>query len=200
MRAATAGDVEALVAIHERAFAGYFLTLLGARFLRPFYHEFIARPDGELLLCADAAGVPLGFVAGTARPEQFFADVRRARGFELGLAMLPALIRHPLRVAERVIAAVRYRGDRPRQLTGHWLLSSLAVDPAAGGRGAGSALVREFCERARAAGAAGVYLLTDGVDNAAALRFYSRLGFDERESLTRPDGRVLLILARSCST
>jgi predicted N-acetyltransferase YhbS len=102
-----------------------------------------------------------------------------------------------VRVAERLLAAVRYRGDPPVALPGYWLLSSLGVARSFAGQGAGGAMVACYCENARRAGAPGVYLLTDASDNDATQRFYARNGFTVHSTQERPDGRRLLILIRS---
>lgn len=53
---------------------------------------------------------------------------------------------------------------------------TLAVDPAAGGRGVGRALVEASIMAAKAAGATAVFLEV-AVDNAPALALYARAGF-----------------------
>lgn len=197
VRVARATDIEGVVTAHVSAFPGFFLTLLGPRFLATFYEAFLGDTDAVLLVAERPDRRVAGFLAGVLVPERYFGRLRLARGARLGFAALPALARHPVRVGKRLLAALVYRGDRPPGLPDYWLLSSLGVHAETGGKGAGSALMLHFMNLARQAGARGVYLLTDGSDNAATLRFYDRHGFFVRAERTRSDGRRLVVLTRS---
>lgn len=175
LRPATLGDVTDVVAIHRRAFIGFFMTELGAAFLARYYRLVLEYPGG-LLLVADVDGLPVGFVAGFLHPPGFYALLRR-RAFELGLAVLPALLRRPS-IVSRLLANMRRTGDAgstegnvPSEL------ASVAVDPAYAGKGIGAQLVRAFVEASRARGADVVYLTTDAQNNDAVNRFYQGLGF-----------------------
>jgi ribosomal protein S18 acetylase RimI-like enzyme len=197
VRLARETDIEGVVTAHVSAFPGFFLTLLGPRFLATFYGAFLGDPDALLLVAEGPDRRLTGFLAGVLAPERYFSRLRLARGARLGFAALPALARHPLRVGKRLLAAAVYRGDRPPGLHHYWLLSSLGVHADASGKGTGGALVMRFMDSAIQAGARGVYLLTDGSDNAAVLRFYERHGFVVHTDRTRRDGRRLLVLTRS---
>lgn len=192
-------DVDAVVRNHLAAFPGFFLTLLGNRFLARLYQGFASEHDVATLLVAECDGEIVGFLAGCRAPEEFFRRMRRKYGFYMAFVALPSVLRHPLRVLERLLAAARYRGDRPPDLPGYWLLSSLGVAPSRSGLGLGEALVARFCGLAREAGARGVYLLTDAAGNDRTLRFYGKCGFTEHSVLVRPDGRRLALITRSLS-
>lgn len=196
VRNARLSDVTSIVRVHERAFPGFFLTDLGPRFLHRLYAGFVDEADGILLVAEEADGAAVGLLAGTRSPERFFRSMRRRQGVAMAFAAIPALLRRPRRVAERLLAAVRYRGDAPVTLPGYWLLSSLGVALDRAGTGAGTALVQRFCAEAEAQGAPGIYLLTDKNDNDAARRFYAGHGFDIHAEQLRRDGRQLLVLTR----
>lgn len=197
VRDAVSADVSALVHVHLSAFPGFFLTDLGPGFLRRLYRGFLTQQGGVLLVAVGPGNRIAGLLAGTHEPETFFSGLRRRAGVAMALAAVPALLRHPLRVAARLLSAVRYRGDRPAALPGYWLLSSLGVAREHAGSGVGSLLVSSFCRRAQAGGASGVYLLTDRDDNDAARRLYEKHGFRAHGTQHRRDGRSLLILAWS---
>jgi ribosomal protein S18 acetylase RimI-like enzyme len=199
VRAALIADVPRIVGVHESAFPGFLLTSLGRPFLSAMYRGFVAEPGGILLVAEQPDSRIVGLLAGTSLPAHFFRTLRRRHGFAMGIGAIPGLLRHPVRVGERLWAAVRYRGDRPASLPGYWLLSSLGIAAGHSGSGIGAALTGEFCERARREGAPGVYLLTDQDDNEAALRFYTKREFVHHAEQVRPDGRRLLILARTFS-
>jgi len=199
VRPAVPADVARIVSVHQSAFEGFLLTQLGTRFLTLFYRAFLEQEGGQLLVAVDAAGQVIGLLAGIRTPSVFFATLRRRRAVSFAFAAVPALVRHPLIVAERLWAAIRYRGDRPVALPGYWLLSSLGVAKFSIGAGAGGALVTRFCEDASRAGAPGVYLLTDASENEATQHFYARHGFAVYGTQKRSNGRQLLILTRSFS-
>ena len=197
IRRATAEDIPSIVRVHQSAFPQFFLSDLGPRFLSRFYAAFVSDARGVLLVAVDHAASVVGLLAGTSMPATFFPAMRRGRGVSFVSAALPYLLRHPLRASERMIAALRYRGDRPPTVPAdYWLLSSLAVAAASTRRGIGGALVARFCDDARDEGAQGVYLLTDQDDNDAVQCFYKKQRFTMRDVQCRRDGRRMTVLAR----
>jgi ribosomal protein S18 acetylase RimI-like enzyme len=208
IRQAKKDDLASLVQIHTQAFRGFVLTTLGSKFLFQLYKGFLELPDGVLLvISASSTDVSepllddrvLGFIAGTSKPDQFFALLRRKRWLRFAIAALPALIRHPGIIAERLVASLRYGGDSLPELPGYWLLSSLAVKPGTTGSGFGSDLVQKFCSVARNGAAAGVYLTTDAQDNDGVRAFYTRNGFTVCARMTRPNGRGMMVYVRKFS-
>jgi ribosomal protein S18 acetylase RimI-like enzyme len=168
--------LEGVVAVHQAAFPGFFMTQLGPRFLREYYRCVIDVPSGVLLAHADG-GSCLGFVAGFVDPAAFYRELRRRR-IRLGLAALGGIALRPQRL--RTLLANHGRAVEAAQLPSGpetAELSSLGIAPSAAGRGIGSRLVRAFIERVAEAGARRVVLTTDARDNDAVNRFYQRLGF-----------------------
>jgi ribosomal protein S18 acetylase RimI-like enzyme len=196
LRVATEQDVPVIVAIHLRAFDGFFLTSLGGRFLSVFYRFFVGRRDSVLTVVCDDDEVVAGFLAGVKEPSGFFARMRSTSGARLLCSALPALLRRPRVSMERLMAAVTYRGDRPPSMPDYWLLSSLAVDPSRAAKGCGALLVNDFMERSSAESARGVYLTTDLDDNDAVLAFYRKLGFKLHSRHGRSTGRQMALLVR----
>ena len=199
IRAATLADIPALIAIHDSAFPNFFLTLLGPRFLLLLYQGFINEAAGSLDVAVDDQSVLCGLLAGARLPAEFFSALRRNRWLPLGVAMIPGLLRHPIRCLERMWSALLYNGDRPAMMADYWLISSLGVPRHHSGAGIGRRLVEHFCAEARDAGAKGVYLQTDQDHNATTLGFYANLGFVVQGAHARSDGRRLLTLKRSFS-
>ena len=113
----------------------------------------------------------------------------------MALASIPGLVRHPIRIGERLLAAVRYGGDQPPALPGYWLLSSLGVHPDHARSGIGTILLNRFYNMAEEERAPGIYLLTDLQDNTAVLNFYAKRQFVVHSRNRRRDGRQLLVLA-----
>ena len=63
-------EINALVIIHTSAFADFFLTKLGKRFLRVYYSSVLSHPEGILLGCYDENRL-IGFCAATINSNGF---------------------------------------------------------------------------------------------------------------------------------
>jgi ribosomal protein S18 acetylase RimI-like enzyme len=198
VREASAADVPAMVEIHLRAFPDFFLSQLGRPFLRRLYAGFVREPSGCALIAQQGAAV-VGYIAGTSSPERYFRERLHREGFAFACSALPGLLRAPSRTLERLWSALRYRGERPPDLAGGWLVSSVAVDPEVRAAGIGSALVRAFCAHAAAARARWVYLLTDESGNDPVQAFYERAGFHLHSRIMRGGGRVMRVYAQDPS-
>lgn len=191
LRLAVITDVESISRLHTEAFDGFFLTMLGPRFLRHLYSAFIAENNGCCLVAEDESGKVVGFVAGTSAPEKFFSEIRKKNLMKFAFAATPGLLKNPLFVVRKCIVALTYKGEPVSELAGAALLSSLAVHPSTAGQGVGADLVNEFCKQVKVAGNSSVYLTTDADENDRVNRFYERCGFGLRDSFTRPGNRIM---------
>jgi GNAT superfamily N-acetyltransferase len=183
-------DVPRIVEIHEHAFAGFFMTTLGPRFLRRFYADMIMAPDA-ICLVVERCGAVMGFIVGPMRPAGYFRRLFLRSGLGFAADALPALLKRPGAVGARLLRAICYRGEAPATLPGAALVSSVAVAPEAVGSGAAGALIQCYCDEAAARGMTHVYLTTDQMDNPVANRFYRKHGFEVESVLMRPDGRTM---------
>jgi len=189
-RPATRTDLNRIVAIHQQAFVGFFLTELGPRFLRRYYDLVLRSPAGVLWVVEGEDGSPVGFVAGSSDPTAFYAELRD-RKVQFGLAMLPTLLRRPWSVP-RVLTNFRRTGDKEeRPPAGVAELTSIGVCPTASGKGYGQALAKAFAAAVRDRGCQGVYLTTDAHGNDRVNDFYQRQGYRLTGTITAHGGRVL---------
>jgi ribosomal protein S18 acetylase RimI-like enzyme len=198
IRAATLEDLLETSAVHKAAFPGFFLTLLGDRFLRELYRGFL-EDSASIWLVASHSSRPIGFVVGTTEPAGFFKRLLMCRWHAFIVAGAAGFFRRPLQVIRRFLAALVYRGEKPQGIDGATLLSSIGVSPRYAGRGVGVALVEHFCQEAFSRGASHVYLLTDSTNNDGANRFYVKCGFSLESSFARDGGRKMNRYIRSSS-
>jgi len=182
--------LESVVKVHLRAFPGFFLTFLGPCFLREFYGAFLHEETGIALVAEDLAdGRILGFVAGSTSPNGFFKRLLKRRWWAFCFASTTALFRRPAS-APRIFRALFYRGTAP-QGPERALLSSIAVDPDAAGRGLGKVLVEGWVKEVRKRGTAGCYLTTDAVGNDSVNCFYQKNGWRLETVYATPEGRQM---------
>lgn len=180
-------DAGAVAAVHLASFPGFFLSSLGAAFLELFYRGVCRSPRGIAFVHLDGRERTMGFVAGSADPSGFYAELLRRDWLRFGLAALSALARRPA-VAVRLARALRQPSASPAggDVAG---LFSLGVHPALRGAGAGRALVQAFLEEARRRGARRVFLTTDRTGNDGVNEFYRRCGFAVGRQFVTPEGR-----------
>lgn len=176
-RKASPADIDAVVRIHIRAFPGFFLTRLGYGFLCELYNGFLSNPTGVFIVAEASGGQLIGFAAGTLAPEQFFYDLRKKRAKHFLIHAIPALLKNPSLVFSKLYSAVFYRGDKPSDLEGGALLSSIGVLPDVAGKTIGSELLSSFESEVFSQGAPFVYLTTDEVGNERVNAFYLRNGY-----------------------
>lgn len=177
-------DVRACADLHLRAFPGFFLSELGARFLREFYSAFVNDRDA-IALVAEVDGEVRGVVVGTTRPDGFFTRLLRRRWYAFAWASMATTLRNP-RAVPRVARSVRYRGAVPVDASGA-LLSSICVDP--GVPGSGGLLIQQFVEAVRDSGFTSAYLTTDADNNDRVNEFYRRSGWQLKGTYATPEGR-----------
>lgn len=181
-------DVAEVARIHQRGFAGFFLSTLGLPFLRQFYAGHIGDPTAVSVVARIGDGRPVGVVVGTTQPAGFYGRLLRRRGVAFAAAGAWGALHNP-RAVPRLVRALTYRGDAPEP--SYALLSSIVVDPVVAGQGVGWHLQDEWCRLAAEAGATHAYLQTDHDDNEATLAFYRRCGWTEAGLSTTPEGRRL---------
>jgi GNAT superfamily N-acetyltransferase len=177
-----------IVDIHMRAFQGFFLTFLGAKFLKEFYRSFIKEETGISLVAVDKQkGDLLGAVVGAASPFGFFRKLAVRRWWAFGLASLRAIAKNPS-IIRRLFRALTYRGG-PTCHPGYALLSSIVVTPEIQKKGVGKALLNAWVEEAKKRSCPGAFLTTDSLDNEAVNHFYQRSGWILEGTFITPEGR-----------
>jgi ribosomal protein S18 acetylase RimI-like enzyme len=196
VRTGGVNDLPQTVEVHKVAFPNSFLTVLGNRFLFELYRGFL-QDESSIYLVAEEKGQQLGLVVGTTEPRGFFKRLLIRRWFVFLCAGFAGFLRNPVRVGQRFLFALVYRGETPPGLDGGALLSSIGVAPAWGGRGLGVLLVERFCQEATSRGSPSVYLLTDSGGNDAANRFYLKCGFSLESRVERQENRIMNRYIRS---
>lgn len=180
-----------VVTVHMQAFPSFFLTFLGPRFLKQFYNSFTEDPMGVGFVAIDGTTKDVvGVVVGPLTPAGYFKRLLKRKWCAFCLASISAVLRRPTTI-KRLFRAVFYRGQAPDGPE-RSLLSSIAVDPNAQGRGVGKQLVHAWVDEVRRQGSKGVFLTTDAVDNDATNQFYQALGWTIEANYESPEGRKMI--------
>jgi ribosomal protein S18 acetylase RimI-like enzyme len=187
VRPATEKDLPGIVTIHQEAFSNFFLTRLGADFLRRYYALVLTYRAG-IVLVSEKSGTLQGFVCGFMEPAEFYKQMwRNKRNF--ALPALSALVRHPSLAAGVLYGVQRIQTSAARSPVRSCELSSIAVAPEAGGNGLGKALVQAFVAQAQSMDAECVYLTTDADGNDSANALYQQVGFQRTQRFLQRKGR-----------
>ena len=183
----TLNDVDAVVAVHRAAFAGFFLTGLGSAFLRALYTSILEDPNG-LVFISEADGRMNGFVAGATVSQAFYRRILLRRWWRFAAASVLPVLRSPA-VAFRLLGELRRVRRQPIPHRG--MLLSLVVAPSGQSQGVGRQLTDAFLQEAFRQGLASVELTTDAVDNERVNRFYLKYGFRRNHTFTTRQGRLM---------
>ena len=187
VREARTDDLSGIVTIHQKAFRQFFLTRLGAKFLR-LYYGLVLDYESGIVLVGERNGSLSGFVCGFLNPAEFYRLMWRKRG-SFVLPALPALIRQPSLAAKVLHGVQRIQTSAASSDPRACELSSIAVAPEVSGNGQGKALMRAFLARARSMDAECVYLTTDADGNDAVNAFYREVGFQPTRRFLQRKGR-----------
>ena len=191
VREARSHDLSAIVRVHQAAFPGFLMTMLGPAFLRRYYQTVLDYPGNVFLVAVDSQAAVLGFVAGFCRPADFYRLFRkRKRGVMLAAALHVAI--RPI-LWGRVIENMRRVETKSREGSMNDAVSvelaSIGVVPRSGRRGVGKSLVNEFLARSVEHSASVVDLTTDAAENESVNRFYQDVGFALTGTSHRSGGR-----------
>jgi ribosomal protein S18 acetylase RimI-like enzyme len=185
---AVQADIEDVAKLHIQVFPGFFLTSLGASFLKELYAGFLSHSSG-IFLVAKEEGRVVGFVAGTSSPKVFFSDLRRRRCMAFVIKATPSIFRNPLPVCRKLFYAATYRGDAPVARPSAALLSSIGISHLCRGAGVAGSLMIEFENESVKRGVEHIYLTTDALDNDRVNVFYRKQGYEIVTTFQQNGGR-----------
>lgn len=184
-------DLEAVAALHARAFPDAAMTAFGPEAVRRYYLWLLEGPHDAALMLAwrgdrlvgfCAAGWFRGAVRGFLRANRLYLASRVLRHPSL---LRTELVRDRIALAARLTARFSWLGRArakqasvPQDVRRFGVLS-IATDPNARGTGAGRALMMEAEARARREGHVSM-VLTVHPDNSRAVNFYEQIGWERR--------------------
>ncbi|MDB4906529.1 MAG: hypothetical protein JWO05_1313 [Gemmatimonadetes bacterium] len=192
-------DIDAIAAVHLRAFSDSALTSLGAEAVRRYYRSLLAPPHDAVAIVAFQSEQLVGFSFGglLRRPVARFVQDNR-------FFLATRLLARPWLLVGRVMRSRTSLGARllmhappapaANPSTRSFAILSIATDPAFIRRGVGSALLARMVAEAKARGFGQMHL-TVHKSNAAAIAFYEREGWARHEGPEGWDGRMVRSVA-----
>jgi ribosomal protein S18 acetylase RimI-like enzyme len=179
-------DLDALAALHARAFPEAAITAFGHEAVRRYYRWLLEGPHDAAVMLAWRDDQLVGFCASGWFRGAMRGFLRANRLYLAGRVLRhPSLLRTEL-VRDRIALAIRltWRFARARatsepQDVRRFGVLAIATDPQVRGSGAGRALMQEAEARARREGFSAM-TLTVHPDNARGVRFYEQLGWARR--------------------
>lgn len=195
LRGATAADIDDVVHIHNAAFTGFFLTLLGSEFLKVMYSSFLESKSGVFVVLEHAGRVQ-GFAVGYANNTANDRVLALKYALQFAVAILPVFLLNPIRVSRRIISQFFAGGSYPGVAVDSAVLRSIAVHPSLLGTGAALELLQCYEVNAKSKGAHCVTLTTDKLNNSRAVTFYTKAGYAEAGLFKQGNGRELIVFTK----
>lgn len=138
IRKATINDVDTIVEIHLNAFEGFFLTSLGAEFLR-FYYSCFVRSNETVTMIAEENGVIYGFSASSKFCKGFNSRLIKSNLIAFGLLSFKLLLIKPISLL-RLVKNLSKKGENVIDNEDYAELYSIGVCKSAQGKGVGKML------------------------------------------------------------
>ncbi len=176
-RLANAEDLPLVADIHIKAFPGFFLTTLGASFLRVMYKAFLLDARG-IFVVGELVSEVNGFAVGSLKSNTKDRHLAMRLLPQFVWELIPSVLQNPSRVLKRVLSQFFAEGGAPSVPHGSAVLRSIGVSPEMRGHGVASQLIKAFELRAIEMGAVSVALTTDVLDNERAIQFYRKHGYE----------------------
>ncbi|MFA4926185.1 MAG: GNAT family N-acetyltransferase [Candidatus Aminicenantales bacterium] len=183
-------DLQEVVRIHQKAFKGFLMTLLGQKFLYEYYHLVLSYPNNISLIYETDGSYILGFAVGYMDPAGFYSELKRKK-IKLILSVLIHIGSRP-RLWKRILDSYRYADINSSAINiekNTAELASIAVDPDGQNKGVGRELLSAFINEAKKRNASKVVLTTDAEDNEHVNKFYRKAGFSIQRAFYKSKGR-----------
>lgn len=182
--------IEDIVAIHLKAFPGFFLTFMGRGFLNQMYRSYCEEAGSGLLAATIENQKTVGFLAFSGNMSGLYKHMIKKHLIAFAWYSAGAFFRKPA-IFMRLLRAFLKPGESLRE-NEYVQLASIGVDPRFGARGVGSALIDELKRNVDFNHYAYISLETDAVDNEKTIRFYEKNGFVRNHEYATREGRRMV--------
>lgn len=185
IRRANINDISKIVEIHLERFSSFFLSTLGASFLKTFYIAFLKNPS--VLLVLEDEGTVKGFVAGNYKSKGFFKKLLLNNILGFISSGLKILFINP-------IALKRMASNVGKSEKNNFVFAELlSIATLKNKKGYGKILLQEFEKEIAKENKENqlVSLTTDFDNNDKAVNFYKDCGYEVHEIFESYQGRKM---------
>lgn len=164
-----------LVDIHLDAFHGFFLSLLGKRFLNSYYKAALSSDDTISVCAMDDLGQIQGFGTGCTQSRGFHKRLIMHNFFTFFYEGMIILFSNPKTFIRLVMNLDKISNKND---DGNYAeLISIGVSHICKGLGVGKTLIKKFEEEAKRRGSKKITLTTDYYNNTEVISFYMKSGY-----------------------
>ena len=188
----TESHVNQVVLMHEKAFPGFFMTLMGRPFLAAYYSIVLKFKGSISLISFDKNGAHNGFAVGFVDPSVFYKILKK-NYFRFILPVFLGLMRRPYLVVNIFRGMLRVIKSEKR-LNRVYTCELASIGVVKKGRGIGSLLLENFVAEAIKKGASDVSLTTDRYNNDSVIGFYRSFGFVDSGFQKRGNREIIEIV------
>ncbi len=189
IRNANENDIEGIVRIHCSAFKGFFLTSLGADFLKFYYLNFVRSKETVTLVAEDGNRV-VGFSAATTNCKGFNSRLIKSNLFGFCMLTLKLIFTNP-KALLRLVKNLTKKSSEIDDNEEYAELYSIGVDQSQQGKGIGKLMLTKTEVALKHKGVEKVSLTTDYNENEHAIGFYKSMGYKTLyEFVTYPNRKM----------
>lgn len=189
IRNANKNDIEGIVRIHCSAFKGFFLTSLGADFLKFYYLNFVRSKETVTLVAEDGNRV-VGFSAATTNCKGFNSRLIKSNLFGFCMLTLKLIFTNP-KALLRLVKNLTKKSSEIDDNEEYAELYSIGVDQSQQGKGIGKLMLTKTEVALKHKGVEKVSLTTDYNENEHAIGFYKSMGYKTLyEFVTYPNRKM----------
>lgn len=172
-------DISSIVEMHIIAFPGFFMTLMGKRFLVEYYNTVFDYEYSINLIATNNSGESVGFAVGFKDPTKFYKFLK-SRFYNFITPTIYGFLRQPHLILKIFMGFVRVNNKKIIiENDSSCELSSIGAIKQ--GLGCGSSLLKQFIEEARIKNSSEIILTTDMNNNDNVVKFYISNGFTQAD-------------------
>lgn len=166
-----------IVALHEEAFKGFFLSELGTSFLKQYYKAVVKNINALNLGVFDEKNQLIGFAVTAKKSLGFNKTIIKENFFNFFTEGLKIIFSRP-KAIYRIIKNLDKKSKDVKNDSGEYCeLLSIATHPKKQGLGIGKLLLSETEKQLKAEGFTLLALTTDFFNNDPVVRFYEKSGY-----------------------
>jgi ribosomal protein S18 acetylase RimI-like enzyme len=194
-RRAERSDLCEIVKIHLEAFPGFFLSMLGHKFLYDLYKSYLT--DGNcIFIVAENSGFIQGFSAGIFNLRRRSLLSKLKLFIILSTRVFDSFLKNPIQIGGMMFPRITFFKRDYLINKNSVILRSIAVRSSAKGGGIAVSLLCEFECQCRLLDAHYIFLTTDAIGNSRAIHFYEKCGYSVFSAFNQGRQRKMLLMRK----